>query len=162
MSYITAILWAKLILTACRTFIFLKFVCIWSLILHAKTQSLKESRAVAMESFSIALIEAIVHKYSRKKVFSKYWKNLQETTHTEIKLQIIGCNLTNMPAVIRPKPCIRKVGHPECHMYVFCMSISCLFSSGMKLGVWKFRFLIAFGLHRSLRVSLILDLLEPG
>ena len=42
------------------------------------------------------------------------------------------------------------------HMYVSCMSISCLLSSGRKVGVRKFRDLIDFGLHCSLRVSLIL------
>ena len=41
-------------------------------------------------------------------------------------------------------------------MYAFCMSISCLFSSGVKLGVRTFRDLIDFGLYCSLRVSLIL------
>ena len=41
-------------------------------------------------------------------------------------------------------------------MYYLCMSISCLFSSGMKLGVREFRNLIDFGLHCSLRISLIL------
>ena len=41
-------------------------------------------------------------------------------------------------------------------MYVICMPISCLFSSGIKLGVRKFRDLIDFGLHWFLRVSLIL------
>ena len=38
-----------------------------------------------MESFSIELIEAMVHKCS-KKVFSKYWRNLQENAHTEVKI----------------------------------------------------------------------------
>ena len=41
-------------------------------------------------------------------------------------------------------------------MYALCMSISCLFSSMMKLRVRKFRDLIDFGLHCSQRVSLIL------
>ena len=39
-------------------------------------------------------------------------------------------------------------------MYALCMSISCLFSSG--IGIRKFRDLIDFGLHCSLRTSLIL------
>ena len=38
-----------------------------------------------MESFSIEFIEAMVHKGS-KKVFSKYWRNLQENTHTKVKI----------------------------------------------------------------------------
>ena len=41
-------------------------------------------------------------------------------------------------------------------MHVFCMSISCLFSSGMKLGVTKLGHLIDFGLHCSPRASSIL------
>ena len=41
-------------------------------------------------------------------------------------------------------------------MYVLCMPISCLFSSGIKLGVRKLRDLVDFGPHWSLRVSLIL------
>ena len=41
-------------------------------------------------------------------------------------------------------------------MYVFCMSISCLLSSGMKLEVRKFRNLIEFGFQGSVRVSSIL------
>ena len=41
-------------------------------------------------------------------------------------------------------------------MYALCMSILCLLSSEMKLGVKKFRDLIEFGLHCALRVSLIL------
>ena len=41
-------------------------------------------------------------------------------------------------------------------MYALCMSISCLFSSGITLGVRQFRDLIDFGLHCSLSVSLIL------
>ena len=41
-------------------------------------------------------------------------------------------------------------------MYVFCMSISCLLSSGMKLEVRKFRNLIEFGFQGSVKVSSIL------
>ena len=41
-------------------------------------------------------------------------------------------------------------------MYAFCMSISCLFSSGMKLGVRKSRDLMDSGLHCCLSVSSIL------
>ena len=41
-------------------------------------------------------------------------------------------------------------------MYALCMSISCLFSSKMKLVVRKFRDPVDFRLHCSLRVSLIL------
>ena len=92
------------------------------------------------------------------KVFLKYWRNLQEHTHTEIQLQIIGCNLANMPKDIWPKKCTRKlcIWHPGCHMYAFCMSISNLLSSGIKLGVRKFRDLINFGLYCSLSASSVL------
>ena len=41
-------------------------------------------------------------------------------------------------------------------MYALCMYISCLFSFGMNLRVRKFRDLIDFGLHCSLRVLLVL------
>ena len=58
------------------TFLFSKFVCIWLLMLHATMQSLKRSWVVAMESFTIELIEAIVHKCSKKGVF----KILEEIT----------------------------------------------------------------------------------
>ena len=89
-------------------------------------------------------------------------------------LVIIGFNLTNMPADIRPKiayenlrtkNCERKIAYENCafgvlhvHMYAFCMFISYLFSSGMKLGVRKFRVLIAFGFHCLPKVSSILYL----
>ena len=39
------------------------------LILHARIQSLKKSGVVAMESFSIELIEVIIHKCSKKRFF---------------------------------------------------------------------------------------------
>ena len=73
---------AKLPLTACETFHFSTFVCIWCLILRARIQSLKESRVVAMESFSIELIEAIVHKCFKKVAF-KILKELKKNTHTK-------------------------------------------------------------------------------
>ena len=81
-----------------------------------------------------------------KKVFSKCWRNLQDNNHTEIQLQMIGCNLANMPRDISPKNCLRKlcVWRPGRHMYVICMSISHMFSSGMKLRVRKFSDLIEF------------------
>ena len=41
-------------------------------------------------------------------------------------------------------------------MYALCLSISCLFSSRMKVGVRKFGYLIDFSLACSLEVSLIL------
>ena len=60
--------YAKLPLTACGTFIFLKFVCILFLTFHARIQYLKESRVVAIESFSIELKEAMLHKCYKKTV----------------------------------------------------------------------------------------------
>ena len=45
------------------------FACIWLLILHGRIQFLKESWVVATESFSIELIEVIVHKCSKKGIF---------------------------------------------------------------------------------------------
>ena len=45
------------------------FVCTWLLILHARIQSLKKSGVVAVESFSIELIEVIIHKCSKKRFF---------------------------------------------------------------------------------------------
>ena len=39
------------------------------LILHARIQSLKKSGVVIMESFSIELIEVIIHKCSKKRFF---------------------------------------------------------------------------------------------
>ena len=42
--------------------------------IHARIQSLKESRVVTMEYISVEIIEVIVHKYSKKDVF----KSLEE------------------------------------------------------------------------------------
>ena len=63
-----------------------------------------------------------------------------------------------MPTDIRPKNCAQKlcVWRPGGHIYAFCMSISCLLSSGMKLGVKKLGDLIDFDLPCSLKVSSIL------
>ena len=57
------------------TFLFSKFVCIWLLILDARIQSLKESWVVAMESFSIEHIEAILRKCSK----GRYFRNIGGT-----------------------------------------------------------------------------------
>ena len=61
--------WTKLPLAACGTFLFSKFVCTWLLILHVRIESLKESGVVAMDSFSIEIIEVTVHKCSKKRCF---------------------------------------------------------------------------------------------
>ena len=61
--------WAILALTACGTFLFLRFICIWFQILHVRIQSLKKSHVVAVEFFSIELKETIVHKCSKKSIF---------------------------------------------------------------------------------------------
>ena len=67
--------WTKLLLAHCGTFLFSKFVCISLLILHARIEFLEESRVVAIESFSIELIEVIVHRCSKKRCF----RNIEET-----------------------------------------------------------------------------------
>ena len=53
--------WAREPLATCGTFPFFNFVSIWLPILHARIQSLKESRVVTMESISIEHIELISH-----------------------------------------------------------------------------------------------------
>ena len=59
---------AKLTLTVCEFFLS-KFVYIQFLILYLRIQSLKEFRGVAMKSLLVELIEATVHKCSKKGVF---------------------------------------------------------------------------------------------
>ena len=59
--------------TAFETFLSSKFGCVWFLILHASIRSLKEPRVVAMESFLIEFIEAIVHKNFKTKCFWNIW-----------------------------------------------------------------------------------------
>ena len=62
--------WAKFPMTTWGTFLFLKFVCIWFLILLTRIQYFKESRVVVTtESFSIELNESIVHTCSEKRYF---------------------------------------------------------------------------------------------
>ena len=114
----------RTVITKNYHWLILEFCCSRSLFafIYAMLQSLKESRVVAMESFSI---ELIVHKCSKKKVFSKYLRNLQENTNTKIQLQIIRCNLANMPADIRP-----KVAQENCAfevLNVICMPSTCPF-----------------------------------
>ena len=67
-------------LAACGIFLFSKIVYTWLLILHARIQSLKESGVVAMESFSIELIEVIVHKCSKKRGFWNIRGTYKKTT----------------------------------------------------------------------------------
>ena len=50
-------------------YLFSKLVCIWFLILYARIQFLKESKVIAMESFSIELKETIVPKCFKKGIF---------------------------------------------------------------------------------------------
>ena len=71
--------WTKLPLATCETFLFSKFVCTWLLILHARIQSLKKSRVIAMESFSTELLEAIIHKCSRKRCFQNIGGTYKKT-----------------------------------------------------------------------------------
>ena len=72
--------------------------------------------------------------------------------HIEIQLQIIGCNLATMPASIKTKKCVGKlcIWRPG-HSYVCPLHVHFIFA-----GVRKFRDFFDFGLHCSLRVSLIL------
>ena len=69
---------------------------------------MKESRIVAMESFSNQLIEVIVHKCSKKNVFEileeLIKKHPQRNTTSDDR-----CNLANMPADIKTKNCVRKL-----------------------------------------------------
>ena len=72
----------KLPLTnAFGTFLFSKFVCIWFLLLRARIQSLKESRVVAIESFSIELKACVRYflsnfYFSQNDIPSKTMKNV--------------------------------------------------------------------------------------
>ena len=93
-----------------------------------------------------------------KKYVFEMLEELTKNTHTEIQCQVIGCNLANIPADIRPKNCLRKscFWHPGCHMYIFCIFISRLFSSRINFGVRIFRDLIKFDLQGFLTVALIL------
>ena len=77
----------KLPLAACGTFLFSKFVCTWLLILHAKIQSLKESGVVAIKSFSIELIEVIVHKCSKKRCFRNIGGTYNKTPTVKYNLR---------------------------------------------------------------------------
>ena len=71
--------WTKLPLAAGESFLFSKFVCTLLLILHAKIQSFKEPEVVAMEFFSIELIEVIVHKCSKKRCFKNIGGTYKKT-----------------------------------------------------------------------------------
>ena len=131
-----------------------------------KIQFLKESRA---ESYSIELTGAM-EMCSKIGVF-KILGELQENTHTEIQLQIIGCNLAKCPQTSDPKfaygSCAFVYGNCAFDVLdvAFCMFISRFFPPGMKVGVKKFRNYIEFGLQSSLRVHqlyFILHLLETG
>ena len=101
--------------------------------LYARMQSLKECRVVTMES------QLNLKKPSctsvRKKVFSKYWRNLQENINTQVQIKVIGCNFANIPRDNTPKNCVLKLSicRTGSHMYAFCMFISHLFSSELKL-----------------------------
>ena len=135
--------YTKSLQAACGTFIFSKFVCIWLLILHGRIQSLKESWVEAsytsvLEKGIFKILEELTWKHTRRIQLKMKWRSLH--------------------ADIRPKNCVRQlyIWRPGRHIYVFCMSISCLFSSGIKLGVRKFRDLIDFRLHCSLSVSSVL------
>ena len=63
-----------------------------------------------MESFSIELIEVIVHKFSKNRCFRNIGRTYNKNTHSEIQLQIIGCNFTTMPADIKNKKSVLELG----------------------------------------------------
>ena len=138
--------YTKLLQAACGTFLFSIFVCIWLLILHARIQSLKESWAEASHT-------SVLEKGVFKILEEPTWKHPRR-----IQLKIKWRNLANMHAGIKFKNCVRQlcVWRPGRHICAFCMLISRLFSSGIKLGVRKFRDLINVGLYCFLSVSSIL------
>ena len=143
--------WLKL-LAVCGIFLYSKFVCTWLLILHARIQSFKESRVVPMEFFWIELIEAIVHKSSKKRCFwnigGAYKKTPTANAASDNRVQFFCYDRRHQNEKLRTKTVHFNV--LDVHMYALCMCISCLFSSGIRLGVTKFRDLIDFGLHFSL------------
>ena len=92
-------------------------------------------------------------RYQRhQEVFSRYWRNLYENIHSETQLRIIRCNLATMPAGMKTKKCIGKlcIWRPG-HSYICPLHVHFIFA-----GVRKFSDFFDFGLHCSLRVSLIL------
>ena len=116
-------------------FVFPRSLYIFVYILHASIQSLKESRVVAVESFSTELKKAILHTCSKKRCF--LGRRYKKTPTPKYKFRWQGFKLVDMLVDIRPKNCERKtcISRPGRHMYLFCMFISRLFSSVMKWGV---------------------------
>ena len=111
-----------------------------------------------MESFSIELIEAIVHNCSKKRCFQNIRETYKKTPTAKYNFRKQGLIWLLCPQTSKPKNVQKNCAFDvlDDDIYALCMSISCLFSSGMKLGLRKFRDLIDFGLHCSLRVSSIL------
>ena len=108
-----------------------------------------------MEPFSIELIEAIELKCSKRGI----WKMLDKLTRKhQLRNKIQIYKLANMSLNIRLQYCVRKlcIWRLGRYMYVFYMSISRLYSSGMKLEVRKFRDLIEFDLQGFVEDSSIL------
>ena len=111
-----------------------------------------------MESFSIELIEVIAQKCSKKRCFQNIEGTCKKTLTAKYNFKQQGVIWLLCPQALKPKNTQENCAFDvlDVHMYALCMSISCLFSSGITLGVRQFRNLIDFGLHCSLSVSLIL------
>ena len=111
-----------------------------------------------MKSFSIELIEVIVHKCSKKRCFRNIGGTYKKTPAAKYNFRQQGVIWLLCLQALKPKNAQENCAFDvlDVHRYALCVFISCLFSSGMKFGVRKFRDLIDFGLHCSLRVSLIL------
>ena len=84
---------------------------------------------------SCGIILNWTHRNNCTRFLSNYWRNVQENNRTKIQLQVIECNLANVPSGIRFKNCVRKlcVWCPGRYTYIFCIFVSCLFSPGMTL-----------------------------
>ena len=67
-----------------------------------------------MKSLLVELIEATVHKCSKKGVFEMLEELVRKqqhwnTTSDNMTNILSGCNLTNMSADVRPKNCVKKL-----------------------------------------------------
>ena len=119
----------KLPLAACGTFHFSKFVYISLLILHVRIKFLKESQEVAMKSFSIELIEAIVHKCFKKRCFRNIGGAYRKTLTAKCNLRQQGVIWLTCPQTSKPKL------YENCATWTFiCMSFACPFHVCFPLG----------------------------
>ena len=111
-----------------------------------------------MKSLSIELTEVTVHKCSKKRCFQNIGGIYKKTLTAKYKFRLQSVIWLLCPQALKPKNAQENWAFDVLyvHMYVFCKSISCLFSSGMKLGVKQCRDITDFALHCFLRVSLFL------